>query len=73
MRRAVLKAVHRFQVRLDRYKLVSKPVIRDALLRDPIVQAAIRDHCTHHRLDESEARYQVGLYVDEIVPFFDVL
>jgi glycerol-3-phosphate O-acyltransferase len=69
----VLKAVHRFQVRLNRYKLVSRPVIRDALLRDPIVNMAIRDHRDRHGISEDETRHQVGLYVDEIVPFFDVL
>ena len=73
MHRAVLKAVHRFQVRLDRYKLVSKPAIRDALLRDTTVQAAIHDHCNRHGVNEAETRRLVEQYVDEIVPFFDVL
>jgi glycerol-3-phosphate O-acyltransferase len=73
LHRAVLKAVHKFQVRLDRYKLVSKPVIREALLNDPVVVAAIKDHCASHGVDQADTEFRVQRYIDEIVPFFDVL
>ena len=65
--------MHRFQVRLDRYKLVSKLAVRDVLVRDPVVLGAMRDHCAVHGTSEAAARTLVGKYVDEIVPFFDVL
>jgi glycerol-3-phosphate O-acyltransferase len=72
-RRAVLRAVHRFRVRLDRYKLVRRSVIRDELLLDDAVHAAIRAHCREHELPEPEARARVEAYINEIVPFFNVL
>lgn len=72
-RRAVLRAVHRFQVRLDRYKLVRRSVIRDELLLDDTVHAAIRVHCREHGLPEPQVRAQVESYIREIVPFFNVL
>jgi len=72
-RRAVLRAVHRFQVRIDRYKLVRRSVIRDELLLDDAVHAAIRDHCREHGLPEPQVRAQVEAYIREIVPFFNVL
>jgi len=72
-RRAVLRAVHRFQVRLDRYKLVRRAVIRDELLLDDTVHAAIRAHCREHGLPEPQVRAQVESYIREIVPFFNVL
>jgi len=72
-RRAVLRAVHRFRVRLDRYKLVRRSVIRDELLLDDTVHAAIRAHCREHRLPEPQVRAQVEAYIREIVPFFNVL
>ena len=72
-RRAVLRAVHRFQVRLDRYKLVRRSLIRDELLLDDAVHAAIRTHCREHGLPEPEVRAQVEAYIREIVPFFNVL
>lgn len=72
-RRAVLRAVHRFQVRLDRYKLVRQRVIRDALLGDDQVRAAIDAHCREHGLSQPLARARVETYIHEIVPFFNVL
>jgi len=72
-RRAVLRAVHRFQVRIDRYKLVRRSVIRDELLLDDAVHAAIRAHCREHDIPEPQVRAQVEAYIREIVPFFNVL
>jgi glycerol-3-phosphate O-acyltransferase len=72
-RRAVLRSVHRFRVRLDRYKLVRRSVIRDELLLDDEVHAAIRDHCSQHHVPEPEVRARVERYIEEIVPFFNVL
>jgi glycerol-3-phosphate O-acyltransferase len=72
-RRAVLRSVHRFRVRIDRYKLVNRRVIRDELMLDPAIHAAMREHCRAHRIPEPEARRQVERYIDEIVPFFNVL
>jgi glycerol-3-phosphate O-acyltransferase len=72
-RRAVLRAVHRFRVRIDRYKLVRRSVIRDELLLDDAVHAAIRAHCREHHVPEPEVRTRVEGYIREIVPFFNVL
>ena len=71
--RAVLRAVRQFRVRLDRYKLVRRSVIRDELLLDDAVHAAIRDHCRAHGLPEPDVRARVESYIREIVPFFNVL
>jgi glycerol-3-phosphate O-acyltransferase len=72
-RRAVLRIVHRFRVRLDRYKLVRRSVIRDELLLDDQIHAAIRAHCQEYQLAEPEVRARVESYIREIVPFFNVL
>lgn len=72
-RHAVLRSVHRFRVRIDRYKLVSRRVIRDELMLDPVIHAALRDHCREHGIPEPEARRRVERYIHEIVPFFNVL
>jgi glycerol-3-phosphate O-acyltransferase len=72
-RRQVLHAVHRFRVRLDRYKLVRRQSVRDELMLDGQVHAAIREHCRAHGLSEAEVRARVDGYIHEIVPFFNVL
>lgn len=70
---AVLRAIHRFEVRLDRYKLVSRQVVRKELLQDPVVAAAIEEHCAKDHTSVQEVRSRVAAYLDEIVPFFHVL
>jgi glycerol-3-phosphate O-acyltransferase len=71
--RAVLRAVRRFQVHIDRYKLVRKQVIRETLLEDPTVLRAMRVHGQRHGVSELETRVRVEQYVDEIVPYFNIL
>ena len=71
--RAVLRAVHQFQVRLKRYRLVSKRSVRQQLLQDPLVVDAVREHSQEHGVSELDARVRVERYIDEIVPYFNVL
>jgi glycerol-3-phosphate O-acyltransferase len=66
-------ALWQFRGRVDRYKLVERDRIREALLQDPAVLAAIEAHSATHGMVESEVRIRVNQYVDEIVPFFNVL
>lgn len=73
LRAAARRTIRRFELRLERYRLVSRRLVREQLLRDPAVQAAIQRHVADHRLPELEIRVRVERYVDEIVPFFDVL
>lgn len=73
MDQAVLRAVRRFRVRVDRYKLVRKPIIRQTLLRDPTVLGAMQSHAQLHGVSELETRVRVEHYIDEIVPHFNIL
>jgi glycerol-3-phosphate O-acyltransferase len=68
-----LTAVRRFRTRVDRYKLVERDRIRDELMLDPEIHAAIGRHCREQKLPEQTVRYRVEKYIDEIVPFFSVL
>ncbi len=71
--RAVLRTAHQFRVRLKRYRLVSKRTIREQLLQDPRVLAAVREYSEEHGVTELDARVRVERYIDEIVPYFNVL
>jgi glycerol-3-phosphate O-acyltransferase len=73
LRRSARAAIHRFRARLDRYKLVRREIIREQLLRDSRVLAAIEEHGRVHSIDNAAARRLVNEYIDEIVPFFNVL
>lgn len=65
--------VLRFRARLERYKLVDRRLVRAELMRDPVITQAIAAHAFEHHLDQARARRLVEGYIDEIVPFFNVL
>jgi glycerol-3-phosphate O-acyltransferase len=73
LRRWARHALLQFRARVDRYKLVDRDRIREALLADPVVLAAVRAHAAERGLAESQVRIRVNHYIDEIVPFFNVL
>ena len=67
------RTLRQFQSRISRYKLVSRRAIHDELILDPVVTAAMRDYMREHRTSELETRVRVERYIDEILPFFNVL
>ncbi|HEY1951319.1 MAG TPA: 1-acyl-sn-glycerol-3-phosphate acyltransferase [Gemmatimonadaceae bacterium] len=68
-----LRALRRSRSRLDRFKLTKKPFIRATLLADDAIAAAVREHARETGLDEAAAWRRVEAYIDEIVPFFNIL
>lgn len=71
--RAALRSLHRFRVRLERFKLTSRAAVKAHLLNDPQILAAIAQHCRTQNAEEKKTRRQVEHYIDEMVPFFNVL
>ncbi|HET9634483.1 MAG TPA: 1-acyl-sn-glycerol-3-phosphate acyltransferase [Gemmatimonadaceae bacterium] len=71
--RIALRAVHRSRARIDRFKLTRKPFIREMLLSDAAIADAVADHVQEHGLSEEETWRRVETYIDEIVPFFNIL
>ncbi|MEX2180443.1 MAG: 1-acyl-sn-glycerol-3-phosphate acyltransferase [Gemmatimonadaceae bacterium] len=72
-RRASLRALLRFRARVDRFKLTGKRYIRDALLGDEMIVAAVRAHGEEHGVPEAQVWRRVRTYIDEIVPAFNLL
>ena len=71
--RMAVRAVHRAGARVDRYKLARRAYVRAALLDDPAIQRAVAQHATEQNVTESAAWRAVGGYIDEIVPFFNII
>ena len=67
------QTLRQFQSRIAKYKLVSRRAIHDELILDPVVVAAMRDYMKAKKLSELETRVRVEQYIDEILPFFNVL
>ena len=71
--RAAVRAVRRFGARIDRFKLASKARITRQLLADPAIADAVRRHTQEQDISEGKAWRRVEEYIDEIVPFFNIL
>ena len=71
--RAAVRAVHRFGAHVNRFKLTRKPYIRDMLLANAEIAAAVERHSREHGLDAAAGWKRVDLYINEIVPFFNIL
>src|ERR671913_292260 len=51
--RAAVRAVHRFGAHVNRFKLTRKRYIRDALLANSEIAAAVERHAREQRVDEA--------------------
>ena len=67
------RTVRTYQARLAKYKFVSRRAIHDDLVLDPVIVDAMRQHMRERKLTEAEVRVRVEQYIDEILPFFNVL
>ena len=71
--RAARRAVLRFRSRVDRYKLTKKHTIVAALLADEAITIAVDEHAREHGATPEETWRRVRRYLDEIIPFFNIL
>ena len=71
--RMALRSVHRAGARVDRYKLARRAYVRGELIVDPAIEEAVRQHAAEKGIVESEAWRTVDDYIDEIVPFFNII
>ena len=72
-RRSAARALLRHRARVDRFKLASRKHVRAQLLSDPVIAEAVREHAREMGVTEASAWSRVDGYVEEIVPFFNVI
>jgi len=58
---------------VDRFKLTKKSFIRETLLSDETIAEAVKEHARENGISEQETWKRVETYIDEIVPFFNIL
>jgi glycerol-3-phosphate O-acyltransferase len=71
--RSAARALLRHRARVDRFKLASRAHVREQLLSDAAIADAIREHARETGVSEADALKRVHEYVEEIVPFFNVI
>ena len=67
------RALLRNRARVDRFKLASRAHVRARLLADARIADAVREHAAEQGVGEREAWGTVERYIQEIVPFFNVV
>src|SRR5687767_4999003 len=73
-RRHALALIRDRRLRIDRFKLRSKHAeIRLDVFSDPEVVEAIRAYAKEHRIEVAAAERQARVYLEEIVPKFNLL
>lgn len=72
-RRSGKRALLRHRARVDRFKLASRAHVRAQLLEDPVIAEAMREHAAETGESPARALHRVHEYVEEIVPFFNVI
>ena len=71
--RLARRAALRFRSRIDRYKLARRRFVRERLIADEGIAAAVRDHARENGVTEAQAWAKVHGYITEIVPFFNIV
>ena len=72
-RRVGARTLLRNRVRVDRFKLASRAHVRARLMADAEILAAARMHADETGVPETAALALARRYIDEIVPFFNVI
>ena len=71
--RLARRAALRFRSRIDRYKLARRRFVRERLIGDPEIAAAVSAHAREHGVTEAAAWQKVHGYITEIVPYFNIV
>jgi glycerol-3-phosphate O-acyltransferase len=72
-RRTGRRTLLRFRARVDRFKFASRKSVRERLLNDDVIAAAVHAHAVETGTTDAVAWARVDGYVHEIVPFFNVV
>lgn len=71
--RVAARALLRQRARVDRFKLANRAHVRAEVMSDPAIAQAAREHAAETGVTEAAALRRAHEYVDEIVPFFNVI
>ncbi|HPJ94987.1 MAG TPA: 1-acyl-sn-glycerol-3-phosphate acyltransferase, partial [Deltaproteobacteria bacterium] len=71
--RSVRDYLEKNDIRLDKYKLMHKIAVKQDLLNDSEIHQAIIHHAQEKGMKIQEVQDQVEEYIEEIVPFFNLL
>lgn len=71
--RSLRKYIEMYNVKLDKYKFMNKVMVKQELMNNHEINHAIMKHAEENELRISDVKDEVEDYIDEIVPFFNLL
>ncbi|MBN2079260.1 MAG: 1-acyl-sn-glycerol-3-phosphate acyltransferase [Spirochaetes bacterium] len=71
--RSVRAQIKRYDIKLDKYKFMNKFIVKQEIMNDQEIRHAILNHASDNNLDFQEVDELVDQYIEEIVPFFNLL
>jgi len=71
--RAALRSLRKRGSHVPRFLLTKRASVREELLQNPIIAEAVRAHALETAYTEEASWLRVQSYIDEIVPFFNML
>lgn len=71
--RSVRRYIRENNIKLDTFKFMNKFMVKHELMNDSDIHRAILDHAREKGIDIQDAETLVEEYIDEIVPFFNLL
>ena len=71
--KSALRSVRERGSHIDRFKLASRRRVRETLLADEEIARAVAVHAKDNDLDRDAVWKKVEQYIEEIVPFFNIL
>jgi glycerol-3-phosphate O-acyltransferase len=71
--RSMRKFFEMYNVKLDKYKFMNKVMVKQELMNNHEINQAIMKHAEENDLRISDVKDEVEEYIDEIVPFFNLL
>lgn len=71
--RSVRQYIRQYNIKLDTFKFMNKFIVKQGLMNDEDIHNAILVHARENNLDIHEVDDLVEQYIEEIVPFFNLL
>ncbi len=71
--RSVRKYISEYNIKLDTYKFMNKFIVKQEIMNDDDIHNAILVHARENGLDIPQVDELVEQYIEEIVPFFNLL
>ncbi len=73
LNRSVRANIKQYDIKLDKYKFMNKFIVKQELMNDDDIHHAILHHARENGLDIQDVDELVDQYIEEIVPFFNLL